>query len=157
MKNCHKITQVVTYEEIGNMNEDKNHTIITCPQEILIYFVCLSNKMNNYSKLLNIAQKSILTCKIAVANWVLISVTESKLSTWSIAYGLVLRIWDAKVNNEPSQILFDPSNVAFIFGWLFEHTTKPYERIGKSLESSPLKATFIVFLSIGAYITYDPT
>jgi hypothetical protein len=43
-----------------------------------------------------------------------ISVTESKLSTWSIA--LVLRIWDAIVNNEPSQILLDPSNVALIFG-----------------------------------------
>jgi hypothetical protein len=110
--------------------------------------------MNNYSKLLKIAQKSILTCRIIVVNWVLISVTESKLSTWSIA--LVLRIRDAIVNNEPSQILLDPSNVALIFGWLFEHTTKPYGRIGKSLESSPLKATFIVFLSIGAYIIYDP-
>jgi len=96
--------------------------------------------MNNYSKLLNIAQKSILTCRIVVANWVWISVTESKLNTWSIAYGLVLRIWDAKVNNEPSPILLDASNVALIFGWLFEHTTKSYGRMGKSLESSPLKS-----------------
>jgi hypothetical protein len=52
-------------------------------------------------------------------------------------------------------MLLNASKVAF--GCAYEHTTNPLGRICMFFESPPCKTALIDDVSIGAYITYDPT